>query len=237
MTMENYISEIKLQLTGGVLQLEIDDASLVNLVNSCLTEVQRYIDITELITIPFANCIDLKDSRVSSVVRVYRAEGYLDNSAKSSAGYADPMYASQWQLLSGTGNMYNLNDWVLNYASYNTLLQLRNSTSTDMAFKYDKSMNKLYVNSGADRPDKITVEYVPLYKDVSEITSDYWIDILTRLSIAKTKQVLGRIRTRYTQSIALWAGDGETMLAEGNAELDAIREHLRVASQLVYPID
>lgn len=147
------------------------------------------------------------------------------------------MYVSQWQLLSGAGNMYNLNDWVLNYASYNTLLQLRNTTSTDMAFKYDKSMNKLYVNSGADRPNKITVEYVPLYKDVSEITSDYWIDILTRLSIAKTKQVLGRIRTRYTQSNALWAGDGETMLAEGNAELDAIREHLRVASQLVYPID
>ena len=31
--------------------------------------------------------------------------------------------------------------------------------------------------------------------------------------------------------------DGETLLAEGNEELTAIREHLRDNSQLVYPVD
>lgn len=52
-----------------------------------------------------------------------------------------------------------------------------------------------------------------------------------------TKVVLGRIRTRFTQSNALWTQDGEKMLEEGNTELKELREVLRANSNLVYPID
>ena len=83
----------------------------------------------------------------------------------------------------------------------------------------------------------ITIEYVPEFKDVDDIKSDYWIDILVRLSIALTKVTLGRIRSRYTQSNALWTQDGDKLLEEGNAELVALRETLRVNSQIIYPID
>ena len=83
----------------------------------------------------------------------------------------------------------------------------------------------------------ITIEYVPRYDDVSEITSDFWIDMLTRLCIAKAKIAVGRIRTRYSQSNALWAQDGETMLSEGNAELSDLHEKLEASTQLVYPVD
>ena len=83
------------------------------------------------------------------------------------------MQAMQWQMLTGAGNMYNLNDWVMNYASWNTLLQIRNTTSTDMSFKEDKSVKKLYINSANDKPAMVTIEYVPLYDSVEEIESDY----------------------------------------------------------------
>jgi hypothetical protein len=233
-----YKDEIKFKLTGGVLECELDDGALDQVLNAALREVQRYIDTTVIKTIPFDNCIDLSDYNVSSVSRVYRARGFMANDTESGGTTpADPMYASQWQLLSGTGNMYNFNDYVFNYAAYNTLQQIRNTTSTDLAFRYDKSSNKLYVNIATSKPQSITIEYVPRYKDVSEITSDYWIDIIVRLATAIAKVTLGRIRTRYTQSNALWTQDGQQMLDEGNAELTDIREKLQTSTQLCYPID
>ena len=57
------------------------------------------------------------------------------------------------------------------------------------------------------------------------------------MSVAITKITLGRIRTRFTQSNALWAQDGETILSEGNEELKEIRDKLEQNSQLCYGID
>ena len=130
-----------------------------------------------------------------------------------------------------------MSDYALNYASWNTSLQIRNTLSTDLAYRYDRRSNRLYINTSSGCPTYITIEYIPRYESVDEIISDYWIDILTRLSVALTKVTLGRIRSRYTQSGALWTQDGEQLLSEGNEELNSIREHLVTNTQLVYPID
>lgn len=74
---------------------------------------------------------------------------------------------------SSGGTMYNLQNYLLNYMSYNTLLQMRNTTTTDLAFKEDKDKKQLYINVGYDAPKYITLEYVPIYEDVAEVTSDY----------------------------------------------------------------
>lgn len=239
MDKQAYIDEIKLRLTGGVLDLELDDATIDALINSAFREVQRYIDTTKIITIPYQPCIDFTDCKVNAVVRVYRAEGYIGTGGMYSDGTmpVDPMYASQWQLLSGVGNLYNFSDFVLNYASWNTLLQIRNTTSTDLAFRYDRQGNHLYINIATGAPKLITIEFVPRYDDVSEIISDYWIDIIMQLSVALGKIALGRIRSRYNLSNALWVQDGERILEEGNAELSALREKLSANTQLCYPID
>lgn len=238
MELSAYKEEILFKLTGGILECELDDNAIDQVLKAALREVQRYIDTTVIKTIPYSNCIDLSEYNVSSVSRVYRARGFMANeSSEDTPTPADPMYASQWQLLSGTGNMYNFNDYVYNYAAYNTLQQIRNSTSTDLAFRYDKSSNKLYINIATSKPKNITIEYVPRYNDVSEIVSDYWIDIIVRLATAIAKVTLGRIRTRYTQSNALWTQDGQQMLEEGKQELTDIREKLQASTQLCYPID
>ena len=57
------------------------------------------------------------------------------------------------------------------------------------------------------------------------------------MSVALTKVVLGRIRTRFSQSNALWAQDGDKLLEEGNTELKELREILRNNSNLIYGID
>lgn len=237
MTTQEVIDEIKLELTGGVLELEIPDASLELIVNKALREVQRYIDSTELMTVPYASCIDLSDSDVSSVSKVYRTEGY--DGASTESGVIDPMYAQQWMIFSNGGTMYNLNDYVMNYLSYTTLAQMRNTTSTDLQPKEvkDKNGHKLYITCQYSKPQAITIEYVPVIEGVEDIKSSYWIDILIRLSVALTKVTLGRIRSRYVQSNALWTQDGDTLLAEGNKELEDLREKLRVNSQIIYPQD
>lgn len=239
LTKTDYIEYIKLQVTGGLLELEIDDNIIAKFVDAALVELRRYIDQTNLITVPFARCIDLKDFNHSSIVNVYRTEGFTGdaNSSMSNDSAVDPMYAQQWMAFSNGGMTYSLTNYVMNYLAYSTLLQMRNSTTTDLAFKEDKSADKLYINCNMDIPSMITIEYIPSFKSVEDITSDYWIDILKRLALGMTKVALGRIRTRFTQSNALWTQDGETLLQEGNEELKELREVLRVNSTYFFPRD
>ena len=181
----------------------------------------------------------MTEYKVNSIVRLFRADSWTGIGGIDSAGNGiiDPMQASQWQLLSGVGNIDRMSNFVHDYAAWNMLLQMRNTLSTDLAYRFDKNTNKLYINVASNTPSKITVEYVPRYDDVSEITSDYWIDMIIRLSVALAKITIGRIRTRYTQSNALWVQDGDRLLSEGTEELRDLRERLTANTQLCYPID
>ena len=125
----------------------------------------------------------------------------------------------------------------MNYAAWTTLGQVRNTMSTDMSFREDKHNHKLYINNNVSSPGAITIEYIPKLAKVEDIKSDYWQDILIRLCLDLVKIQLGRIRTRFTQSNALWTQDGEKLLEEGNSDLKELRETLRANSNLVYPID
>lgn len=233
MTLQQYIENIKLLLTGGVLQLEIPDESLAQIVNLSLVEIRRFIDTAEIITVPFSPCIDLTDFKCSSISNIYRTDGFNGTGENMS----DPMYAQQWMIYSSGGSMYNLQNYLLNYMAYNTFSQIRNTTSTDLNYKLDKKNNKLYINISYNVPKMITIEYVPIYDKVEEITSEYWIDILQRLALAKTKIVLGRIRSKYKQANAQWSLDGETLLAEGNEEYNTLMEYLNTNSTIFYPVD
>jgi hypothetical protein len=167
---------------------------------------------------------------------VYRTED-LAGTTTDDGGTSDPMQVAQWQLLSGMGNIMYFQDAVYNYGAWTTLQQMRNTTSTDLSFRFDKDSSKLYINVSNGTPGKITLEYIPIIHSVEEIKSPYWIDMLMRLTVALTKVTVGRIRTRYTQSNALWQGDGDTILSEGREELNNLREMLLQNSELTYPID
>ena len=230
-----YRDEIKLRLTGSILDTELSDDTIDRIINASLREIQRYICSTKVITIPFKRCIDLTEYKVNSVSRVMRTQGYATDNSELSL--TDPMYVSQWQLLAGPGNLSNFQNYTYNYMTWNTMLQMRNTTSTDMAFIFDKSTNQLYINTASDIPAKITIMYVPRYDSVDEVNSDFWIDVICRLAVANAKVIVGRIRTKYTQTNALWQLDGETILAEGQQELTDLRNYLQTNTQLLYVVD
>lgn len=239
MKLEDILDEIKLELTGYLLDMEINDETLVAVVKKALRELERFWDETTMITVPFASCIELDGEffreNVSSIVKVYRTVGVGDSSNISVMN--DPIQMAQFAIFSNGGTMYNLQDYVMNYASWMTMYQIKNTMSTDLAFKEDRHNKKLYISAANGSPGMITIEYIPKLKSVEDIQSDYWIDILIKYCIALTKIVLGRIRTRFTQSNALWTQDGEKILEEGNTELKELREVLRLNSNMIYIID
>lgn len=232
----DYIDDIKLVLTGGVLNLEISDETIGKLVMKAFQEVQRYIDETRFIQVPYASCIDLTDFKHSSITNVYRTKGTGIDTTSDQDAMNDPMYFQMWASY-GFGGMYNLNQFLMNYSAFNTIEQIRNTQTTDMKFIEDKQGNKLYINSSIDTPNEVVIEYVPKFEDVDEIKSDYWIDILKRLSMAHVKITLGYIRTRFKQTNAPYTDDGDTMRNEGLQELAELEETLRANSQLIYPVD
>lgn len=241
MKLAQVLDEIKLELTGSVLEMEIEDSTLISVVNKSLRELERYWDETTMLTVPFASCIDISgeefEEHVSSIVRVYRTEGIGSTRDGSVSVNTDPILMQQWTMFSNGGTTYSLTDYVLNYAAWSTASQIKNTITSDLTFKEDRHNKKLYINSNMSKPDKITIEYIPKLNSVEDIKSDYWIDILIRLSVAFTKIVLGRIRTRFSQSNALWAQDGDKLLEEGNTDLRELREVLRANSNLIFGID
>ena len=240
MTKNDVVEEIKLELTGQVLEMELDDSALDLTINKALRELQRYWDETTLVTIPYASCINYAGTPLeesSSIVRVYRTVGVGNSEDAGNSVTMDPMYAQQWMVFSNAGTMYNLQDYVMNYAAWSTLSQVRNTMSTDLAFREDKHACKLYINNNISSPGSITVEYIPKLRSVEDIKSDYWKDVIVRRSLEFAKIQIGRIRTKFTQSNALWTLDGDKLLEEGNTDLKELREILRANSNMVYPID
>ena len=240
MTEKEVIEEIKLELTGDLeeMELEISDNTIANAVKKSLRELQRYWDEMAMVTIPYASCIDLTGTPLedaSSITKVYRIQG--QGVASDANAMADPVMMQQWMIFSNAGTMYNLQDYVMNYAAWSTLSQVRNTLSTDCAFTEDKHNHKLYINNTLSSPGMVTVQYIPKLHSPEDIKSDYWQDILIRMSLARTKVILGRIRTRFSQSNAIWGLDGEKMLEEGSTELKELEEVLRANSNLVMPID
>ena len=238
MKLEDVIAELKLELSGDILELEITDETLVSVVKKALRELTRYWDETHMVSCPYASCIDLSgeffEEKVSSIVKVYRTEGVGESSSFSAL--SDPIQLAQFAIFSNGGTMYNLNDYIMNYASWMTLNKIQNTMSTDLSFKEDRHNKKLYINN-YNAPRMITIEYIPKLTSVEDIQSDYWIDILIRYCVALAKVVLGRIRTRFSQSNALWTQDGDKILEEGNTELKELREILRVNSNMTFLID
>jgi hypothetical protein len=237
--LEYYINKTKFSVTGGILECELDDDKFAYIIEMALQELNRFYDSTQLVQVGSEKVIDLKkveeDNKIqiNSVSAIYRVK---PNGTTSMSTGTDPMLLSQWNL---ANNYYNYGSyrWIYNYLAYNTTQQVSNTLSTDLDFKEDKLGRKLYVNFTNGDSSELVIEYVPRLTNVEQVIGDYWIDILSRLSLAYAKIALGRIRTRYKQENAQWSQDGESILAEGKEELKAIEERLAAHANLFYPLD
>jgi hypothetical protein len=230
MTLAEYTDEIIFSLGGTVLNLEIEK-DIPRCVNRAFREVKQYVTTPAYMTVPFGasangiGCtVDLKDKGVYSVVNVMRPDTYNSLSMNTLDVF-------------GLNAVYNAMTNAESYGNRMLLLQQLNTISTDLDFVWDAHTKQLSVTMNPPYVNAITIQYIPDYKDVEEITEVFWQDIILKLATAYAKQVLGRIRSKYTLNSAQYNLDGETLLNEANTEIQEIQTFLRTNVDLVFPID
>lgn len=222
---DDYIKYILLQLGSSVLEIEASE-DVGNVVDIAFTELKGYITDAETITIPYSNVIDVSDLNVNNIIYIMR-----DRNATSPGGLQDIMYI--YSRLGSLGSKYTMSD----YARSMLVQANKSAISTDLDFNFDKRNDKLYVYAQQPYPNNITLVYTREYTNVSEIIEPYWQNLLKRLSLALMKEVLGRIRGKYTLNSATYSLDADKLLAEAQAELTEIRTYLNNNSDMLLPID
>ena len=238
MEKQHYIDYIRMVTTGFRLVSDLSDEQIGKFVDEALEQIQPYIDTSVFITVPFSKCIDLTGFDHDSITHVYRVEGFTgDTTTGVTTSDSDPLYVQTWSVFTTGGTMYNLQNYVMNYLSYNTLLQMRNTLSTDLDFKEDKNGNRLYINAAYSDMQMVTIEYIPTYHTVEQVTSSYWRLQLKKLSLALVKIALGRIRTRFGHAGDIITQDGDKILEEGTTEYKEVMQHLTENSMMFIPVD
>lgn len=189
-------------------------------------ELKRYMKTPVEKTVPFATRIDLEEVGIDTVKVLYvqPAKPRIGLTLGTIDGANTFQLAAAVKTYSGIGNSSRINiDPIMTEMA---MAQVRNTIATDFQWKYDVDNNCIYCAHRDPRPARVTVRYVPDYKDVSEIKSLTWLDYLIRMSEANMKKSLGRTRSKYTVEGSNVKLDGDVLLQEANTELEAIRAEL-----------
>lgn len=224
---DDYVKWIKLQLGGTVVALECEE-QIPEIVDMSFLELRNFITDIDTLTLPFQNCIDLSKYKVSSVHYVMRGS----NNANGLRQLQDAMY-----LYINQSNWAMHSDYADRIANAMMISQNKSMISTDLDFHFDKRYNTLYVHAQQLTPSAITIAYTPEYEAVEDIYEPFWQDKLRRLALAHTKEILGRIRSKYAPTNATYQLDGATLLQEAQSELSDIRAFLDANGDTLFPMD
>ena len=225
MTMDEIVDEVSFMLglpSNEIVEgLQIERAVLI-----AFKELKRYMKTPVDKTVPFSTRLDLKALNIhtNKVLYVSAAKPRIGLTMSSIDSGNVFQVAAAVNVYSQIGNTSSINiDPIMTEMA---MAQVRNTLSTDFQWRYDSNNQVIYCTHRDPRPSMVTIRYVPDYQDVSEITSDTWINYLVRMSEANMKKALGRSRSKYTIEGSNVQLDGETLLTEANAELEAIRQEL-----------
>ena len=224
MNIQEYVDEIEFSFGAPLVQIEIKGYT-ERYVQRAFRELKRYINTSSLMTVAYTGqAINLTGKNVYSVINVMRSQPTYGTFMQD---------ADVFTMASSYYNMSNIED----YTNRMTILQQRNTISTDLDFIWEADTKTLYINTNPPFPPALTIQYVKDYQDVSEVTDAYWIDLILRLATAYSKQALGRIRGKYQLQGAQYNLDGETLINEANQEIVDIRTYLQANHDNLYTID
>ena len=196
------VSRTKTLLGGDVLSLEITDDKIGDLAEMAFSKIKPFITDTVLISKPYAQVITF-DEAVEDVIRVYSA---------------DTTIISQDRMFDFEGikmDTRSLKKSIL--GSYSII-------DSEIHFKfYD---NKLYLESDKVYSGIVTIEALvtPRFEELKDERAKTWIEAYT---LALTKQVIGRIRSKFRSSNVPVEMDGDTLLSESQTEMQMLEAELQ----------
>lgn len=225
MTMDEIKSEVQFLMgipaNENVEELEIERSILI-----AFRELKRYIRTPVDKTVPYSTRLNLSELNIHTrtVLDVFAAIpriGLTMNTIDAGNVFQIAAAVNTYSMIGNTSSL-NIDPIMTEMA----MAQVRNTLGTDFQWNFDKHNNVIYCAHRDPRPSVVTIRYVPDFQDVSEILGYTYIDYLVRMSVANYKIALGRTRSKYTVEGSNVTLDGETLLSEGNAELEAIRTEL-----------
>ncbi|MCM1226417.1 MAG: hypothetical protein NC320_03200 [Clostridium sp.] len=225
MTMQEVVEQVAFML-GLPANENTENLQIEQAVNIAFRELKRYMKTPVDKTVPYSTRIDLKAVGINTVNVLYvqAAQPRLGLSLSSvESGNVFQVAASvNVTSLTGQSGQINIEPIMQELA----LSQVQNCLTTNFQWKYDLPNQVVYCTHRSPVPSAVTIRYVPIYEDVSEITDQTWIDYLVRMSEANMKKALGRSRSKYKIEGSNVTLDGDQLLAEANTELETIRNEL-----------
>lgn len=225
MTVDEIVDEVTF-LLGLPATENVEELDFRKGIDIAFRELKRYMKTPVDKTVPFNTRISLRPAGIKTKKVLYVYASYprigLTMSSIDSANVFQVAAAAKTYSYIGNTGYTNIQPIVTEMG----MAQLRNTLSTDFQWKYDPQNDVVYCTHRDPRPATVTIRYVPIFEDVSDIVSDTWIDYLVRMSTANCKISLGRSRSKYKVEDSNVSLDGDTLLSEANAELETIRAEL-----------
>lgn len=225
MTMNEIVEQVEFML-GLPSNKNVENLQTEKAVMIAFRELKRYMKTPVDKTVPFATRIDLSKVGIHTKRVLYVQAAYPRIGLTLSSLDAGNVFqvAASLNNYSGIGQTSSIN--VDPIVTEMAMAQVRNTISTDFQWKHDPLNNCIYCTHRDPVPTHLTIRYVPIFNDVSEINNDTWLDYLIRMSEANMKKALGRSRSKYTIEGSNVTLDGDVLLQEANTELEAIRAEL-----------
>ena len=229
MKMQEIVEQVAFML-GLPANENVENLQIEQAVNIAFRELKRYMKTPVDKTVPYSTRIDLKAVGINTVKVLYVQAskprlGLTLGSLESGNVFQVAASVNVTSLI-GQGGQVNIDPIMQQLA----LSQVQNCLTTNFQWKYDLPNQVVYCTHCSPIPATVTIRYVPIYEDVSEITGQTWIDYLVRMSEANMKKALGRSRSKYKIEGSNVSLDGDQLLAEANAELETIRNELGMKS-------
>ena len=220
MLVEEYCGKVRRALTGGRLKLEVEN-ELQGFLKDAFDELVPHLRTPVQVTVPYAQCINVKSERVNSILSVKRSRAPLGLSTFS----GNDVFSLAMSIVQNGTTVGGL---TVDYSAMSIPLltaRIRN-TYSPLRYRYDKPDGKLYVASmTVPSVSAITISYVPEYRTIEDIVDPEWKQHLYILFEAKVKLAIGLIRRKAI--VEQIATDGEALVSEATEALNTERQWLR----------
>lgn len=203
---QTWIRRIKLMLGGSrILSLEVDDSEIAELIDIAYEKMRPYITDTEYITKAYARCIKLDDS-VEEVRKVIPA-----SQLTVSASPTDEI-------------MFDFQAYSTGKINPVSIVRKAVTPDINIPFEYVAETKLLYLTEGYTTGN-VTIE-VTKSTPLENVRDDRALQWIFSYSLALTKEVIGRIRSKAKSSNVPIELDGDTLLSEASTEKQTLESSL-----------
>lgn len=202
MNVQDTVEDIKLQLGGSVLRLEISDEDIARLIRKAYRKVKPYIAEEKYITKPYMTSIDLRKENVHEVIRCFR---------------------TTQSILTGN-RLFDFETIDLRRKDIKKYI-LGSYPIVDDSISYRFIDGFLYLDNNVAFQGRVTAQCLTT-PTLDELQDEQAIDWIQSYALSLCKETVGRIRSKFKSPNIPIELDGDTLLSEAQQERQVLENDL-----------